>query len=306
MIGVSAVSSFVILIIILYFYKLSKNDTVEYESKMLVPKGDFTGMLSITPTVILAFNFQYNLFPCYFSLKDKNQGKFMSALYLAVFFCAFVYIIVGIVGFLTYGQNFKGSVLDAILGEFIHAHEKDDTFFKILLFLLCLSCLIFAMMSIPMLFISFKKNFLNMVIFCKKQNYHSKKKIEILGDISEYEKNINLENAINEIDLDPIDEKTKANIYNRKISHNINRDEHVNVDDNENLHSRIERVNSAHRIHKAKSFIMTMPTNVKRDIADKIESKYLGYWEKIIITIIIYCAIVISTILISMLSTVRF
>ena len=220
-----------------------------------------------------------------------------------MFFCAFVYIVVGIVGFLTYGQNFKGSILDAILAEFISANQKNDTFLKILLFLLCFSCLIFAMMSIPMLFISFKKNFLNMVIFCKKQYYHNKKQHDILEDISQYEKNKNLNNAINNIDLDPIDDKTKQNIVRKKYSVNLPESEELNV---EKLYSRIQRVNSEHRAKKSNSFIMKIPTKVKREIADTVEKKYLGYWEKIIITIIIYCAIVFSTILISMLSTVRF
>ena len=98
----------------------------------------------------------------------------MKATYLGVYFCAFVYMISGIIAYLTYQDTMTGgSVLNSLINDL---KLYDDPFLKTLLFIVCFSFLVSSTMSIPLMFIGLKKNFINTMIFCKKK-YCMKKKI---------------------------------------------------------------------------------------------------------------------------------
>jgi len=55
------------------------------------------------PTILLAFNWQFNLFPIYKGMINTGDRKMFFAIIVGYSMAAFLYIIVGTLGFATYG-----------------------------------------------------------------------------------------------------------------------------------------------------------------------------------------------------------
>jgi amino acid permease len=165
--GVIAISIFFVCLLIIFFYKVAKGEIAKFESEMLWPNGDSMEIISYLPTVFLAFTFQFNIFPIYFTLKNRSNKEMMKATTCGVIFCFVIYIITGIVGFLMYGYTLKDTIL-AALAQNAESAKGSDSFIIVVLVIVNIAFLISATMSIPLMFFSLKKNFLNTVIFCKK------------------------------------------------------------------------------------------------------------------------------------------
>lgn len=252
------------------------NLNVPFNGKMLVPHGEWYQLIATTPTVILAFTFQFNAFPIYYSLKEPTPENMMKATYLGVIFCAFVYIIAGIVGYLTYGDAMESSILWSLLGDLKIYHESDQLLLALLL-LVSASFLVSSTMSIPLMFIGLKKNFINTVIFCKKKFFAAQ---ELTHD----------NNKITEKLIDHEDSNSHENL--KFADSNINTVKENN--DSERHSGRKVSENN----------VSTMSKKSKKELAEKIESKYVTEKEKNIIIICLFIAIIGMTILIKLLSTV--
>jgi amino acid permease len=134
---------------------------------MLYPSGSTLDIITEMPTIFVAFTFQFNAFPIYMSLKNKENKQMIKATSSGVFFCLMVYIITGVSGFLMYREKLTNTVLDNLRGEIL-VYKDTNLFIFIILIIINISFLISSTMSIPLMFFSLKRNFLNLIIFCKK------------------------------------------------------------------------------------------------------------------------------------------
>lgn len=267
----------------MYFYKIGQELNYKFDSIMFIPHGKFYELLSSTPTAILAFTFQFNVFPIYYSLKDQTPESMMKATYIGVFFCAAIYIIVGIIAYLSYGDTMAGSVLNSLLAD-LSTYNGKDNFLIVLLILVAISFLVSSTMSIPLMFIGLKKNFINTVIFCKKKYFI--KNQGLIEDTKRYE---------DEINRNLLDGEEIPNII---ISNNTN---HINNSNNNETNANDRRsVNNVRKLTEMGSF----SKKTHKQLAEKIESKYITPTEKVVITIILFVLIVAMTILIKLLKTV--
>ena len=97
----------------------------------------------------------------------------MKAAILGIFYCMIIYMINGILGYLIYGDDIKASILDC-LGKDINTYKNQDTFLLIVLCLANFGFILSSTMSIPLMFFSLKKNFLNTILYFNKKKENSK------------------------------------------------------------------------------------------------------------------------------------
>jgi hypothetical protein len=84
-------------------------------------------------------------------------------------FCLVIYLITGVIGYLMYGKLCTTAILN-ILGNDMKVFKGKDAFIVTILCIINVAFLISSTMSIPLMFFTLKKNFINSVIFCNKKS----------------------------------------------------------------------------------------------------------------------------------------
>ena len=186
--GVSAVLLFSFGLTLLFLHKgihhyLDSNSSW----KFLKPNCSFSEAFNAIPSVFLAFLFQFNVFPIYLSLKEKNLDSMMKATKIGVGYSLFIFLIVGIIGFLLYGFNMNETLLEC-LSQDMTKFRNISGFIKFLIIIISVSFVTTCLTSFPILFLSLRENFINSMIFCIKNmghknennNYISEKGLNII------------------------------------------------------------------------------------------------------------------------------
>ena len=169
MVGVTSISMFVISLIALFLYKaIFHLFPQKITGKYFLPSCTAMECLQSLPTVFLAFTFQFNVFPIYFSLKDKSRKEMLDATKIGVAFCLLIFMLTGFFGFMMYGTNMNDTILKELYNDMVH-YKTSDNFIKFLVIIINTSFVVSTLMSFPPMFFSLKKNFLNSLIFCKKK-----------------------------------------------------------------------------------------------------------------------------------------
>ena len=174
LVGVFGLVVFCSLVIFAFFSKLIANE-IHFTPKMLAPGLNVKtlDMISNLPTAILAFSFQYNTFPIFYSIRNRNNQIMKRATAKAIIICFVLYASVGIFGYLMY---FKGKETDveSLIIENMKKDLKDfkekDQGFKSFLYIIGIACFTASTLSsIPITFFSCKKLFLHVVLLIKKK-----------------------------------------------------------------------------------------------------------------------------------------
>lgn len=216
----------------------------------------------------------------------------ISSVYLGVFFCATIYIIAGTVGYLCYGNELE-DILISLLND-LRIYKSTDKFLLVLLLVVSFSFLVSSTMSIPLMFIGLKKNFLNTVIFCKKKFFINQNKQEIIDNMKPYEEDMN---------TNLLDPETKNTQGMKKYSSNNLKYSDSN---NQEIDSDEKNNDNSSNYQRKISEVSMMSNKSKIVLIQKMESKYITEQTKNIIIIILFLSIVAMTILIKSLSTVSF
>ena len=166
--GVSAVLLFSLGLTLLFLHKAIHHYLDSNISwKFLKPNCSFSEAFKMIPSVFLAFLFQFNVFPIYSSLKEKNLDSMMKASKIGVEYSLFIFLVVGIVGFLLYGLNMNETLLNS-LSEDMTTFRNISSFIKFLIIIISISFVTTCLTSFPILFLSLRENFINSIIFCMK------------------------------------------------------------------------------------------------------------------------------------------
>ena len=168
--GVLAVLIFSISLLILLIYKKSSKYLDSGMSwKFLFPNCTITEAFKAVPTVFLAFLFQFNVFPIYQSLRNRNMKSMMKAANIGIGFSFIIFLIVGIIGFLLYGLSMEDTILNSFSDDMVK-YRSVSTFIKILIIIICISFVTTCLTSFPILFLSLRENFINFILFCYKNS----------------------------------------------------------------------------------------------------------------------------------------
>ena len=150
----------------------------------LKPNCSFSEAFHVIPSVFLAFLFQFNVFPIYLSLKEKNLETMMKATKIGVGYSLFIFLIVGIVGFLLYGLNMNDTLLNNFSDDMTKFRDISG-FIKFLIIIISVSFVTTCLTSFPILYLSLRENFVNSLIFCMKNMNIKEKKDDNKNFISE-------------------------------------------------------------------------------------------------------------------------
>lgn len=100
--AILSISTFTVLVIYNFF---RIEETPEGFSFWLPDKFDLKSALAALPTIILAYNWQFNLFPIYKGMEDTSDRKMLLAFICGYSMATVLYLTVGILGYATYGYN---------------------------------------------------------------------------------------------------------------------------------------------------------------------------------------------------------
>ena len=166
-IGVIAVLVFAVLLIVLLLYKTIASELDSDVSwRFLFPECTFPQAFHAAPTVFLAFLFQFNVFPIYYSLKHRSMSSMLKSTKLGVILSLIIFLAVGIIGFLLYGffDNYDDENYQEIYGEPNNDTATYDTILDKLNDDMILTCIA----SFPILFLSLRVNFVHALEVCRR------------------------------------------------------------------------------------------------------------------------------------------
>ena len=92
--GITSVTIFTVSLVTLFSYK-KYNNLIDNKitSEYWFPNCTLLEAFQSMPTVFLAFTFQFNVFPIYFSLANRNLYTMISATKIGVCFCLFIFLL---------------------------------------------------------------------------------------------------------------------------------------------------------------------------------------------------------------------
>ena len=165
--GVIAVLIFCFALTVLLFYKSASNKldqdiTWDY----LIPECSFKEAFDSISTVFIAFLFQFNVFPIYYSMRNRGMDNMMKATKIGVIYSLIIFLIVGIIGFLIYGDAIEDTILDNMSDDMLS--NNSNFLITLLIIIISFSFIITCLSSFPILFLSLRVNYVNSLIVCMK------------------------------------------------------------------------------------------------------------------------------------------
>ena len=213
--GILGIFVYFLVIVILFFYKiLYKDFSPYYNHDSYFLSGNVTDLLMSLPSVFLSFSFQYNLFPIYTGLANRTHTEMLNVTKCTIFFCFFLYIFSGIIGFLMYGNLLEDTILHTFLLDL--QSENTDFFMRIILIAGNIGFLTCSTTSIPLVFYTLKKNSLSTYKYCIKKYSEGKKIGKKIEMSDEDKKSVNSENSItseSSMETVPIEVSRKCEIF---------------------------------------------------------------------------------------------
>lgn len=168
LIGVFSISLFLIFLVVLFFSKLHLKLLPTIDKSYLFPNCTVIEALQSLPTVFLAFSFQVNLFPIFYSLRNRTRKEMVKSSMIGVILCFFIFFLTGLFGFFLYGTRMNDTILKELYTDMVD-FKSTYTFIKYLVIIINIAFVASVLMSFPVLFFSLKKNFINSLLFCKRR-----------------------------------------------------------------------------------------------------------------------------------------
>ena len=190
--GIITALLFAFAITILLFYKgvggYLDND-ISWD--LLFPNCTFTEAFHAIPTVFIAFLFQLNVFPIYYSLKHRSMQSMMRATKIGIGFSFLIFLIIGIVSLYLYAFDTDDTILESFTDDMKY-YRDDNVFIIVLIIIICITFIIACLTSFPILFLSLRLNFINSIITCMKscgQGKHHSQEVQISQSNNHKKKN---------------------------------------------------------------------------------------------------------------------
>ena len=275
--GMAGIIIYFIVLIILFFYKISKGFKPYHSLSSYFISGKFTDILISLPSVFLSFSFQFNLFPIYSGLINRTHKEMLNVTKSSIIFCFVLYIFSGIIGFLIYGDSLNDTILNAFLIE-IQEEQNDDTV-RVLLIIANIGFLVCATTSIPLVYYSLKENFFSTYKFILK--HQLKKKIKLQNE----EENNKIRNTTNTLEEENNIEEKEEKDDDNTINSDNNENNENNNDNNETIDQEAIRTDTFRSIDFKDENVKKVKVNITKN-------------EEIIISILLYLIIGCVTILI--------
>ncbi|CAD8060629.1 unnamed protein product [Paramecium primaurelia] len=166
--AILSISSFSCLVI----YNFFRIEQTNSQFSWWIPDNfNINRALASMPTLILAFNWQFNLFPIFKGMAQPTDQNLIKSTIFGFCQGSLLYLIVGLLGYATYGTNIEPNFLLSI-------DEKDVG--PVLFVILNLTFVFSTTLTLPVIFFGGRNNFIQMIkqfTENKKVNIQAKKKL---------------------------------------------------------------------------------------------------------------------------------
>lgn len=147
---------------IVYYILCSTDDPIGAPpvGNMRMFPDDWYGAAAAVPNIIFSISFQNNFFPVFKGMKNPGDKRMMQASFTGGFFCAFSYLIVGILGYNLVGEGVQANFLESFVYE-----EMSKPFF----FILNITFLVSIFFALPIMFFGCRNNFIALIKLAVKK-----------------------------------------------------------------------------------------------------------------------------------------
>jgi amino acid permease len=299
-------------------FKAQDGTLYPFESKMWIPHGDILEMFSVVPSIILAFSFQFGLFSIFYSLKKPNPTDMMKSCWIGIGFAGSVGLTVGLLSYIIYGETLEGWLLPSVLLD-MSIFKKTNYGMYLVLIVICVGLIFVSMMSIPIVFFTYKKNVVNIVIILKKMWLKSHHDESVLKDTNVYDDKIKDKMTKDLVKLTKGDEKDnkketrtsrKDEMFEKLDSKKIrsssidNKNLFIDINNNFNKNKKITKSHLYVPRKRKGTLFSRMTVQEQRKLEEKIEIKYLTKFSKNLIILLAYSLLIFLTTVIVDLSTI--
>ena len=170
------------LLFLIFIQKLIHNE-LTFTLSMLWPQpsNGKVEIISSLPTVILAFSFHFNLFPIYVSIRNRSNQIMHSSSMKSLLISFVLYFVTGILGYTMYTSQRLGNSYYGLQNIIIRNMKVDldemrsnlsQNVFMFFLYIIGISAFTLScVLTLPLMFFTCKKHFLNLVLYCKKRRH---------------------------------------------------------------------------------------------------------------------------------------
>ena len=109
--GIYSIIFLFISLLILFIYKINKNEILPLEKDMLYSSGDFFKKFKSFGSYLNAYLFQVNFFPIYLPLHPRSTKNMMKATIFGSSLSMVIYLAFGIIGFIIYRYDIDDTLL---------------------------------------------------------------------------------------------------------------------------------------------------------------------------------------------------
>ena len=166
---------FICLLILLIYKSIGKNLNSDISFEFLYPNCSFTKAIHTVLILFITFLFPSKAFLINNFLKDKNTKSLRKSLIIGLTVSLIIYTIIGIIGFLLYGFEIDNTILECFKDEMVD-YRKKNILIIILLIIICIGFISLCFISFPKLFLSFREDFIHLIIICLKIFSRNKKR----------------------------------------------------------------------------------------------------------------------------------
>ena len=100
---------------IIYYILCSLDDPIGNPpvGNMRMFPNDWYGAAATVPNIVFSISFQGNFFPIFKGMRRPGDSRMMKASFTGGFFCAFSYLLVGIMGYNYIGEGVQANFLES-------------------------------------------------------------------------------------------------------------------------------------------------------------------------------------------------
>lgn len=114
LISTTSIIIYFVLTVYNFLIKWYNNDLASDTNFFPDSSFDFKKCMGSFPSVFVAFTFQYNFFPIYNTIKNVDDKKMMMTSVVAITLVLIVYSLVGVCGYLSYGNKIQANFLESM------------------------------------------------------------------------------------------------------------------------------------------------------------------------------------------------
>ena len=182
--GIYSIIFLFISLLILFIYKINKNEILPLEKDMLYSSGDFFKKFKSFGSYLNAYLFQVNFFPIYLPLQPRSTKNMMKATIFGSSLSMVIYLAFGIIGFIIYRYDIDDTLL-VYLGDDLIKYLETNKIMAALLISFELAFIINSTISTMLNFFTGKSGLIAFVKFILKYIKKNNNKDIPLVDVDE-------------------------------------------------------------------------------------------------------------------------